>query len=132
MRAGFLLPLLAVSAASPPTPGGCPATITPAETLTAPDGWSSWSTRGTIDRSFTGVTFSDGDPSGRAFLAPDSLTRTKAGRVERYDLTATHGAVWLSCQYDGSTIAIARATALRGKMCTARYAGSRLAALSCR
>ena len=135
MRPLLILPLAATLGAgavpSPSTPAGCPATIAPAETVSV-GGWSSLATRGAVDRRLAGVSFSDGDPANRVYLMPDDTTAAPGGRTERYDFRVPSlSAVWVSCQYDGSALSLARATAFKGKQCTLRYRGASPAALSC-
>lgn len=53
------------------------------------------------------VEFSDGPPEEGAWLAPDSTRHVGKGFVNHWQFSKSGGGVWLSCDYQGTSMSVA-------------------------
>lgn len=119
--AALLIALLAAACVTAPDTRDedlCPATAQPPETAPAPEGWRAWRSDEARTQPLTSISFSDGDPQERVFLAPDASTTQDQRSVDLYDFTSpTLRKIWVICQYKGTSVALVRPTKLLGKKC---------------
>jgi hypothetical protein len=110
LRVATVSALCAVASVSEAQAIECPASI-PVQESVAPAAVQPWLVYDTKEGpyNFYGVTFSDGPPQNRLFLAPSKAIRSKSSRQEIYDFkSAQVTAVWLLCLYRDTSIAISR------------------------
>ncbi len=105
--------------ASGQTPS-CPQEITVEQKATPPN--SQWKPFDSQPRHpFLSVAFSEGDPSGRAILAPTRQQKTKQRQVDIWLFPESSLGYWLSCEYSGTSMTLSRPLDVGVKSCEAEY-----------
>jgi hypothetical protein len=111
--------LASVAMASGQNPS-CPAEITVEQKATPPD--PQWKPFDSQPRHpFLSVAFSEGDPSGRAILAPTRQQKTKQRQADIWLFPESSLGYWLLCEYSGTSMTLSRPLDAGVKSCEAEY-----------
>lgn len=99
----------------------CPTIIRVRQELVVPvAGWTP--AQSDIPIQLAGITFYDGPPAEKATLAYDQMTKAGRKQVASWRFTAASGrANWMSCNYSGTTIELARTLPSKTTSCEVTY-----------
>jgi hypothetical protein len=121
MRAGYLLLgfLCVAGGAYGQAFSICPNTIRvePQKLATPVMGWSVVA-KAPGQHALKAIMFYDGEPKGGASLVPDRGTKLQ----QTWDLLAQDRVYWMTCQYTGTTVVLARALPTAVRECTLTFA----------
>jgi len=101
------LTVLLWTTSAPAASYDCPATIAVRQAIVViPQGWSGFEDQDV--HPLAAVSLSEGEPTKRATLVPDSSVRKGKLAVTTWSFTASSEGYWLSCLYAGTSMGVTR------------------------